>query len=147
VKPSIIKTVVIAMALLLFASVSFALENKSPATGEADEATSITRAKAKAKTADAKSAKAKRIAKEKEAKAKAAAKAKQVDINSASKEALKKLPGIGDAEADKIIASRPYLTKAHLLTHKVLPDSQYEPIKRLIVAKQKQNPAAKPSPK
>ena len=34
---------------------------------------------------------------------------KLVDINSASRKELKTLPGIGDAEADKIIAARPYL--------------------------------------
>lgn len=60
-----------------------------------------------------------------------------VDINGATKEELKKLPGITDAFADKIIAGRPYLTKAHLVTHNVLPAALYESIKKRIVAKQK----------
>jgi DNA uptake protein ComE-like DNA-binding protein len=60
-----------------------------------------------------------------------------VDINSASKDELKKLPGIGDAEADKIIAGRPYLTKAHLVTHKVISEGLYQSLRDLIVARQK----------
>ncbi|UCH16460.1 MAG: helix-hairpin-helix domain-containing protein, partial [Burkholderiales bacterium] len=40
-----------------------------------------------------------------------AAKEKLIDVNSASRAELKTLPGIGDAEADKIIAGRPYLSK------------------------------------
>lgn len=62
---------------------------------------------------------------------------KPVDINSATKEELKKLPGIGDAEADKIIAGRPYLTKAHLQTHKIVSPNVYQGLRQLVVAKQK----------
>jgi competence protein ComEA len=60
-----------------------------------------------------------------------------VDINSASKAELKKLPGIGDAEADRIIAGRPYLSKAHLQTHNVLSPMQYQAVRELVVARQK----------
>jgi competence protein ComEA len=72
--------------------------------------------------------------------AKAAAPAAQpapVDINSASKEELKKLPHIGDAEADRIIAGRPYLTKAHLQTHNVVSPMVYQGLRELVVARQK----------
>jgi competence protein ComEA len=75
--------------------------------------------------------------------AKPAAKIKLVDINSASSEELKKLPGIGDAEAAKIIASRPYGSKAWLLGHKILPEDKYPGIKDLIIAKQPNKDAAK----
>ena len=51
---------------------------------------------------------------------KAAPKTRPVDINSAGKAELMKLQGIGDAEADRIIAGRPYLSKAHRVTHKVI---------------------------
>ena len=61
---------------------------------------------------------------------------KPVDINSAGKEALKKLPGITDAYADKIIAGRPYPSKARLVTDKILPDGIYSSISGSIVAKQ-----------
>ena len=72
----------------------------------------------------------------------AAAKIKLVDINSAKKDELKTLPGIGDAEADKIIAGRPYGSKAWLVGHKILPEDKYPAIKGLIIAKQKSNDAA-----
>ena len=65
------------------------------------------------------------------------AKVKLVDINSASKAELMKLPGIDDAEADKIIAGRPYLSKAHLVTHNIIPRGIYEQIKGQIIAIQK----------
>ena len=64
-------------------------------------------------------------------------KVEPVDINSATKEELKKLPGIGDAEADKIIAGRPYLTKAHLQTHNIVSPDVYQALRQLVVAKQK----------
>ena len=59
---------------------------------------------------------------------------KQIDINSASREQLKTLPGIGDAEAGKIIAGRPYNTKADLVGRKVLPEGLYISIRYRIKA-------------
>ena len=70
-------------------------------------------------------------------KAKAALSVKFVDINSATKDELKAIPGVTDAYAAKIIVGRPYLTKAHLVTHDVLPAGFYETIKKRIVARQK----------
>ena len=60
-----------------------------------------------------------------------------VDINSASKAQLKKIPGINDAVAAKIIAGRPYLSKAHLVTRNILSGAHYAQIKDLIIARQK----------
>jgi competence protein ComEA len=60
-----------------------------------------------------------------------------VDINSASREELKKLPGIGDAEADKIIAGRPFLSKAHLQTRNIVSPLAYQGLRERVVARQK----------
>ena len=59
---------------------------------------------------------------------------KQIDINSASRAQLKTLPGIGDAEARKIIAGRPYTSKADLVTKNVLPEGLYISIRYRIIA-------------
>jgi DNA uptake protein ComE-like DNA-binding protein len=60
-----------------------------------------------------------------------------VDINSASREELKKLPGIGNAEADRIVAGRPYLSKAHLQTRNVVSPLVYQGLRDRVVARQK----------
>lgn len=67
---------------------------------------------------------------------KAAAKIKPVDINSASLQQLKKLPGIGEVDAKRIIANRPYASKVWLVTNNVIGDGPYSNIKHLIVATQ-----------
>src|SRR5215469_3295194 len=59
-----------------------------------------------------------------------------VDINSASKQDLMQLPGIGDALSQKIIDNRPYRAKNQLVQKKIIPQATYDKISDKIVAKQ-----------
>ena len=58
----------------------------------------------------------------------------KIDINSASLDQLKAIPGVGDVYAKKIIAGRPYSTKHQLVTKGILPNGLYEKIKEQIIA-------------
>jgi DNA uptake protein ComE-like DNA-binding protein len=60
-----------------------------------------------------------------------------VDINSATEEQLRTLPGIGPARAQAIIAGRPFSGKDDLLKRSILPKNVYDGVKDRIIAKQK----------
>jgi len=62
-------------------------------------------------------------------------KATLVDLNRATIFDLEQLPGVGGAEADKIIHGRPYRAKADLLSRRILAPSVYNQISPLVVAK------------
>ena len=53
------------------------------------------------------------------------------------------MPGIGDAEARRIIAARPYPSKVKLLADNVLSEQAYFALKGRIIAVQKAPPKAK----
>lgn len=127
-KPSILFAALSASVLLCTAGLSAAADNPAAA------------AKTPAPQADPRP----------EGKAKKVVTIKTVDINGATKKELKTLPGIGDAEADKIIAGRPYGSKAWLVTRNVIPAATYEELKTRIMAKQQcdaSNRCQTPQPK
>jgi DNA uptake protein ComE-like DNA-binding protein len=59
-----------------------------------------------------------------------------VDINSASVDDLRALPGIGEKYSAKIIAGRPYVNKTQLVSRGIIPEATFEKIKDKIIAKQ-----------
>ncbi|MBI3207529.1 MAG: helix-hairpin-helix domain-containing protein [Candidatus Solibacter usitatus] len=68
---------------------------------------------------------------------KAAAKADElIDINTASIEKLRSIPGIGEVYSKKIVGGRPYRAKNELVSKNILPEGVYDKVKDQIIAKQ-----------
>jgi competence protein ComEA len=68
-----------------------------------------------------------------------------IDVNAATTDELKALPGIGDAYSQKIIQNRPYTNKTQIVSKAGIPQSTYDKIKDQIVAHQAKSAAGKAS--
>ncbi|AIB11949.1 DNA-binding protein [Azospirillum argentinense] len=62
------------------------------------------------------------------------AKAKVIDLNTAGKDELQTLPGIGEARSEAIVKNRPYRSKDELVSKKIVPQNVYDDIKGRIAA-------------
>ena len=61
--------------------------------------------------------------------------AQPLDLNSASVDDLKKLPGVGSSAAKKIVAGRPFTNTSELVDKKILSAQAYDKVKGLVMVK------------
>jgi competence protein ComEA len=64
-----------------------------------------------------------------------AAKMELLDLNTATREQLVALPGIGETYADAIIKARPFKSKSELVSKKVISAAAYKKVRAHVTAK------------
>ena len=60
---------------------------------------------------------------------------KPLDLNTATKEQLLSLPGVTAAEADRMIAERPYSEPSEVVKRRIMPKAEYDKIADRVTAK------------
>jgi radical SAM superfamily enzyme with C-terminal helix-hairpin-helix motif len=51
---------------------------------------------------------------------------KPLDLNTATKDQLSSLPGVTAAEAERVIAGRPYNDPGEVVTRRIMPKTEYD---------------------
>ncbi len=72
-----------------------------------------------------------------------------IDLNSASRDELMTLDGIGEVRADAIIRARPFRAKTELVERRLIPEGLYDKIADKVMARAPASPpppTAKPAP-
>ena len=126
------KLVMLFFALVLSAALSFA--QTAPASSNSGQSASTDTSTTTTTTTKKTVHHAKKSSAASTAENGTAAAGEKLDINTATKEQLEALPGIGDKYSQKIIDGRPYHAKSDLVSKHVLPRSVYDKIKADIIA-------------
>ena len=124
---SVKKLLLLLSALVLATSLSFAQNDQTGTSTSSNQSTTTTttttkQARKSKKNADTSTA---------DTSSKTSGK---LDLNTATKDQLMSLPGITDADAQKILDGRPYRAKNQLLSKGIISKDEYAKIKGQIVA-------------
>lgn len=115
---SVKKLLLLLSALVLATSLSFAQNDQTGTSTSSNQSTTTTKKARKSSTASDTSSKT----------------SGKLDLNTATKDQLMSLPGITDADAQKIMDGRPYRAKNQLLSKGIISKDEYAKIKGQIVA-------------
>ena len=117
---SVKKLLLLLSALVLATSLSFAQNDQTGASTSSNQSTTTTTTKKTRKSSTASDTSSKTSGK--------------LDLNTATKDQLMSLPGITDADAQKILDGRPYRAKNQLLSKGIISKDEYAKIKGQIIA-------------